>query len=100
MLSISSDKSSIHVIGLYTPAVLMRFERSLLGELKETASAKNLNLSQLVGSDSGLIAVLLSFQRVANERNWNVSLVGANDGIKGLIKLSQLEGFFTLSDSQ
>jgi len=99
MLSLSSTDSTIYVAGHYAPAFLMEFEQALLSELSLLTTAKNLDLSKLVGSDSGLIAVLLAFQRIANTSAWDVRLINANDGIKGLIKLSQLETFFTLSDS-
>lgn len=98
MLSLTLTDNTICIAGSYVPAFLMDFERSLLKELKNTNSPKNLDLTNLVGSDSGLIAVLLTFQRVANARKWKVSLINANDGIKGLIKLSQLEDFFILSE--
>lgn len=97
MLSIFSDEQAIYIEGKYSPSLLMTLERSLQDELKKTQSAKSLNLSELVGSDSGLIAVLLGFQRHANSKHWDVSLINANEGIKGLITLSQLEGFFKLS---
>lgn len=100
MLSLTVDDKKISVSGHYTPAALMEFERQLLTEQKKLTEPKDLDLSNLTGSDSGLIAVLLAFQRLVNKQGWRVRLINVNDGVKGLIKLSQLEDFFILCDSQ
>lgn len=99
MLSISSTDTVISIEGHYTAAVLMDCVAKLKNEIQQANAAKDLNLSQLTGSDSGLIAALLMYQRMANELGWNARLINVNDGIKGLIKLGQLEDFFVLNDS-
>ncbi|TBR44789.1 hypothetical protein CBF23_001800 [Marinomonas agarivorans] len=100
MLSVRSDDTKLYIEGLYEPSSLMMFKRLLSGEQQKLTEPKDLDLTGLVGSDSGLIAVLLAFQRVANEKGWSVCLINANAGIKGLITLGQLEDFFVLHDSQ
>ena len=99
MLELVESNKEICILGEYKPTELMAFNVKLSECLNQLDCAKNLNLSSLLGSDSGLIALLLSFQRFANKKHWQVSLINANDGIKGLIELSQLSGFFTLVDS-
>lgn len=98
MLSFVVDENEILVQGQYKSTELMssqaHFEKCLSG----LTAPKDLNLAKVEGSDSGLIALLLSFQRFANEKQWQVKLINPSDGVKGLIELSQLNEFFTLVD--
>jgi len=98
MLTLVENDNEICMIGEYKAVDLMAFESKLHACLASLGVAKNLNLTQVVGSDSGLIALLLSFQRFANEKHWQVKLINASDGVKGLLELSQLSDFFTLID--
>lgn len=98
MLRLVESDKEISVLGEYRSVELMAFEVKLITCLKSLQAAKDLNLSDVVGSDSGLIALLLSYQRFANDKHWQVKLINASDGVKGLIELSQLSEFFTLID--
>jgi len=98
MLELVEGDNEICIVGEYKAIELMAFESKLHACLTGLRIAKDLNLTQVVGSDSGLIALLLSFQRFANEKHWQVKLINASDGVKGLLELSQLSDFFTLID--
>lgn len=98
MLELVESDLEICILGEYKADELMAFEAKLHSCLAKLESAKNLNLTNVVGSDSGLIALLLSYQRFANEKHWQVKLINASDGVKGLLELSQLSDFFTLID--
>ncbi|EAQ65367.1 hypothetical protein MED121_21887 [Marinomonas sp. MED121] len=96
MMVLAEQERMICVKGDYTPTDLMGFHAQLDQCLAGLSKPKDLDLTHLQGSDSGLITLLLSFQRHANENQWQVKLINASDGIKGLIELSQLNEFFTL----
>jgi ABC-type transporter Mla MlaB component len=98
MLELVENDNEICLQGEYKAAELMMFEVTLHACLARLESAKDLNLTHVIGSDSGLIALLLSYQRFSNEKHWQVKLINASDGVKGLLELSQLSDFFTLVD--
>ncbi|OUR68058.1 hypothetical protein A9Q77_09685 [Marinomonas sp. 42_23_T18] len=100
MLELVESDNEIRIAGEYKAVELMAFKVKLDACLAGLGMAKDLNLTQVVGSDSGLIALLLSFQRFANEKHWQVKLINASDGVKGLLELSQLSDFFTLIDEE
>lgn len=100
MLELVETDKEVHLKGQYHPSELMVLESKLVNCLKQLTEAKDLNLTSLVGSDSGLIALLLSFQRFANRKHWQVNLINASDGVKGLIELSQMKEFFTFVDTK
>lgn len=100
MLELVEHDKEIRVLGVYKASELMRFEEKLTQCLTRLNAAKDLNLTSLEGSDSGLIALLLSYQRFANEKHWQVNLINASAEVKGLIELSQLNEFFTLVDEK
>lgn len=98
VLAILESEQCFSIQGEYNASELMRLELDLNALLVLQVDPKDLYLGDLKGSDSGLIALLLSFQRFANSKDWQVKLINASDGVKGLIELSQLNGFFTLID--
>jgi ABC-type transporter Mla MlaB component len=100
MLELVENDNEISIIGEYQAAELMMLEANLSKCLNSLKTAKDLNLTSIKGSDSGLIALLLSFQRFANRKHWQVNLINASVGVKGLIELSQLNDFFTLVDDK
>ncbi|WP_438466198.1 STAS domain-containing protein [Marinomonas sp. PE14-40] len=100
MLELVENDKEISILGLYKASELMRFDEKLTQCLIRLNVAKDLNLTSLEGSDSGLIALLLSYQRFANKKHWQVKLINASAGVKGLIELSQLNDFFTLVDDK
>ncbi|KZM41527.1 MAG: hypothetical protein ACPGUE_06895 [Marinomonas sp.] len=100
MLELVESDKEISILGEYQAAELMMLEANLSKCLNSLNTAKDLNLTSLKGSDSGLIALLLFYQRFANKKHWQVNLINASAGVKGLIELSQLNDFFTLVDDK
>ncbi|MFT2109786.1 lipid asymmetry maintenance protein MlaB [Marinomonas sp. 2405UD68-3] len=91
MINYSIVSDCIVLEGRYLPSQLDVLQNELFDVFLKSSGVLEVNLTNVVGSGSGLVALLLSFMRFANDHDRKIVFTGLSAQLVGLIQLSNLE---------
>ena len=91
MITLAFFEMGVCLSGKYEPSQLESLENQLIAQISMSADKYVVDLSDIQGSDSGLVALLLSCLRQAAESNLVISFIKPSQKLRGLVHLSNLD---------
>lgn len=91
LINYSAVSGRVVLEGRYLPSQLDALQNELFDVFLKSSGVLKVDLANVVGSGSGLVALLLSFMRFANNNDRKIVFTGLSAQLVGLIQLSNLE---------
>ena len=108
MIALAFFEVGVRLCGQYEPSQLESLENQIIAQISmssDNLSSDNLSsdkyvvdLSDVQGSDSGLVALLLSCRRQAAESSLVISFINPSQKLRGLVHLSNLDKLIPFED--
>lgn len=103
MIALAFFEVGVRLSGKYEPSQLESLENQIIAQISMSSDSLSpdkyvIDLSNVQGSDSGLVALLLSCLRQAAESNLVISFIKPSQKLRGLVHLSNLDKLILFQD--
>ncbi len=100
VINCSCVDSVVILKGEYFPEQLNSLQNEIFKLCLESSEEWRVDLGEVIGSGSGLVALLLSCMRLADEKDRKIVFFGLSPQLVGLIQLSNLESIIHSEQSE